>query len=250
MSGALTVELRKLRRSLVGVVTTLGVLAGTAALLIGVSVAVSMGNPEITAKVGAAGTADWAGLMALGGQITSAGWFLACGVMLSWLFGREFAEGTITALYALPTSRTRIAGAKLLSYTLWATTTSLALTVVIFMTGVCLGYGLPDAKVGEALVRQTMLAVMVAAVATPVAPLATLFRSVLGGVGTTLGLLVFAQVGALLGAGKWIPVVAPAMWALNQDQPMFGPALLLPIGCGLAFAGVALAQWRTLKLRR
>ena len=64
------------------------------------------GNPAMAAKLGpAAAQGGWTGLLATVSQITAAGGLLAFGVVLSWLVGVEFADGTITALFALPVSR-------------------------------------------------------------------------------------------------------------------------------------------------
>src|SRR5699024_4261901 len=100
------------RRSPVGLLATCALLAGTLLLLGGITAAVVDGNPQIIAKAGPAASLDWSGLTAGAAQITSAGALVTFGVVLAWMFGREFADGTITGLFALPVSRGRIALAK------------------------------------------------------------------------------------------------------------------------------------------
>jgi ABC-2 type transport system permease protein len=154
MNGVIRVEALKLVRSPVGMIGTLALVLGTLALLGGITAALAGGNPELTAKVGAAATLDWAGLLATAAQITAAGALLGFGIVLSWMFGREFADGTITGLFALPVSRARIAFAKLVVYAAWTVAVCLILTVGIFGLGLVLGYGIPTADTWSALGRQ------------------------------------------------------------------------------------------------
>ena len=128
MRAAMRVEALKLTHSLVGLIATLAVVAGMLALLGGITAGVAGGNPELVAKAGPAGTLNWDGLLAGAAQITAVASILGFGIVLSWMFGREFTEGTVTGLFALPVSRTRIALAKLTVYALWATVVSVALT--------------------------------------------------------------------------------------------------------------------------
>src|SRR5699024_8781402 len=117
---------------------------------------------------------------------------------------REFGDGTISALFALPVGLGRIAAAKLLVLGLWAMVVSLSLGAAVLALGVMLGYGAADDEAWVALCRQVLLVLSSALLATPAAWAATLGRSLLAGVGATVGLLVVAQVGALTGAGPWI----------------------------------------------
>ena len=59
------------------------------------------------------------------------------------------------------------------------------------------------------------LGIMSAAITVPVAWAATLSRSVLGGVSVAIGLVVVAQVSVLVGIGGWMPLAAPALWAIS-----------------------------------
>src|SRR5436305_1967101 len=113
-SAAISVETRKLVAARVPLVTV-GLLAiGVTAICLSTIVAVVNGSPEIAAKLGP--------LVAVGGspgylnaalQVTAAAGAGGCGIVLSWSFGREFSEGTISGLFALPVSRGVIASAKL-----------------------------------------------------------------------------------------------------------------------------------------
>ena len=60
----------------------------------------------------AGGTADWPGYFALLAQTTAVGGSLIYGVILIWIFGREFSDHTAKDLLALPTPRMTIVAAK------------------------------------------------------------------------------------------------------------------------------------------
>ena len=243
-------EALKLRRSPVGVIGTLAVVAGTLGLLGGITVALATGNPEVTAKAGAAATRDWPGLVASAGQITAAGGMLAFGVVLSWIFGREFADGTITGLFALPVGRAHIAAAKFAIYGVWAAAVSVALALGICALGVALGYGAPTAHTWAGLGRYLVLGALSAAVATPVAWIATVTRSMLAAVGGAIALVVMAQVGALAGVGAWLPLAAPALWAMSGGTAVSAAQLALVVTFGAGGVALTCAAWGRLQLDR
>ncbi|MFI8413159.1 hypothetical protein ACIGB6_11875 [Paeniglutamicibacter gangotriensis] len=62
-----------------------------------------------------------------------------------------------------------------------------------------------------ALAMQLLLLPLSAAVLTPVAWVATLGRSVIAGIGCTIGIVVLAQVGVLTGPGAWLTFAAPGL---------------------------------------
>ena len=87
------------------------------------------------------GTADWAGYFALLAQMVAVGGMLLFGMVMIWLFGREFADRTAKDLLALPTSRAAVVVAKLVVALVW----SAALTVEVIALSLPLGalLGLP-----------------------------------------------------------------------------------------------------------
>lgn len=120
LTAALHVELRKLAASRVIRATTVLVVVGIAALTAALTSAARSGNEQVAAQLGAFADAHgWELLTGVAAQITAAGGLLAFGVALSWIVGREFGDGTINSLYALPVSRRAIVSAKLLSHLLW-----------------------------------------------------------------------------------------------------------------------------------
>ena len=110
LAVAIRVETRKARASRVVLGTTLLLVAGVALLSATMQLAADAGNERVLAQLGPlADRDDWGRLVGVASQTTAAGGLLAFGVVLSWLIGREFADATITGLFALPIKRSTIA---------------------------------------------------------------------------------------------------------------------------------------------
>lgn len=248
MRNALLVQRLTLLRSPVGVIGTLVIVGGTLAILGGITAALAAGDPQLTAKLGPSATRDWAGLLASAAQVTSAGGLVGVGVVLAWTFAREFTDGTVGGLYAVPVGLRTTALAKLLVWTLWAAALALTLTAALLGLGLVLGYGVPDATTWAALGRQLGLGVLTAAVAAPVAWVATVTRSLLAGVAATVGLVVVAQVGVLVGLGAWVPMAAPALWAMSGGELAGMPHLALTVLLAVAFGWLTCRAWGRMEL--
>ena len=250
MKPAIWAEMLKLAGSTVGRVGSIAIVAGIASLSAAMLLAAASGDPQLMAKLGPAATRDWTGFLLAAAQITSAGGLLGFGVVLSWMFGREFGDGTITGLFALPVRRSTIALAKLVVYGGWAVLMSIALAGALLLLGVAAGLGLPSGGTWPALARQVGLGAMTAAVAAPIAWAATLGRSVLAGVSTAIGLVVIAQVSVLAGAGGWFPLASPALWAISSGEAATPGQLLLVLPYVGAFVLLTASSWRTMQLDR
>lgn len=250
MTAALRVEALKLARSRVGVIATLALVLGMVALLGGITAGVAGGNPELIAQAGPAASLDWNGLLAGAAQITSVATVLGFGIVLAWIFGREFTDGTITGLFALPVTRSRIALAKLTVYALWVSLVSLVLTLAVLALGLLIGYGPPPTDAWAALGRLGVLAMLSGGIAVVVAWIATLTRSLLAAVGGTIALVVIAQIGALTGAGGWVPLAAPALWAMSSGTAVTTVQLALTVALVMGFAILTCTSWSRLQLDR
>lgn len=248
MNTAIRVEALKLRRSPVGVIATLALLIGTLGLLAGITAGVASGDPEMIAQAGPAAALNWTGLLAGAAQIIAAAGFIGFGVVLAWMFGREFSDGTITGLFALPISRSRVALAKLVVYALWVVLVSLALMLALLVLGLLLGYGTPSAATWAALARQGALAVFTGAMAVPAAWVATLTRSLLAAVGAVIALVTIAQVGAIAGTGAWMPLAAPALWAMSDTADVTVIQLAMTALLTLVFVALTCMSWSRLQL--
>ena len=175
--------------------------------------------------------------------------FGAFGVALSWIFGREFADGTVSSLFALPVPRAAIALGKLMVYAIWAVGVAVLLTGVVAGVGLVLGFGVTDAAGFGELARLPLLVVLTALIAVPAAWAATLGRGLLPGIATTIGIIVVAQVLAIADVGAWVPIVTPALWAIAPDS--VPPAALLTVpSVPIVFGALCALAWSRLQLDR
>lgn len=250
MRAAMRVEALKLVRSPVGVISTAAIAGGIVVLVAALMAATSSGDPAMIAKLGGSATFDWTGLLNTAAQITGAAGLIGFGVVLAWLFAREFADGTITGLFALPIGRGTIAAAKLAIYTVWAVSVSLLIAAALLLLGLVLGFGMPDASAWAGLGRQLSLGILTAAIALPVAWVATASRSLLAGVSCAIALVIVAQVGAITGAGGWMPLAAPALWAISGGAAVSGAQLALPAILAAVVGAGTIVTWRRLQLDR
>ncbi|MEU4396515.1 ABC transporter permease [Kribbella sp. NPDC023855] len=251
MRSALAVEFTKLVHATLVRATTVLTALGIALICAVMLVASGTKDPQLAAKLGPlVDPGGWAGYLASAAQVTAAADLIGCGMMLSWLFGREFADGTITGLFALPVSRPVIAAAKLCVYLAWVVFTSTALLCALLVCGLAGGLGPIPADVLDAIGRQFALTILTGLVAAPVAWAATVGRSVLAGVGTTIGILVLAQLMVVAGAGPWFPFSTPALWAVTGGADVSLPQLALVLPIVLISTWLALHAWRRLQLDR
>jgi ABC-2 type transport system permease protein len=251
MRAALVAEATKFLRARVPIVTTIMLTAGIGLLCASMLFAVHAADadPRLAAKLGAlVDPGGWAGFLATVSQVTAVAGLLGFGVVLSWLFGREFADGTITGLFALPTGRGTIAVAKLLVYVLWALVVSVLLPVVVVLLGMGFGLGAPESSSWAPFGVQLAVTVLTACLALPAAWAATLGRGLLGGIGCVIGVVVIAQIAALGGLGAWFPFAAPGLWAAGV--PVSWVQLLLVLPVVLLFGALTVIAWRRLELDR
>lgn len=250
LRAALAVEARKIRSSRAMTWTTALFVSGVGALAIGVSAAAASGDAQVRAKLGPlAGDGGWAGLVGIALQIVAAGGLLAFGVALSWMFGREFADGTVSALFALPVSRPTIAVTKLVVYAAWAAAVAVLVTAVVAVIGFARGYGLTDAAAVGQLARIPVLVVLTALIAVPAAWAATIGRGLLPGIAATIGILVVAQILAIADVGVWAPIVTPALWAIAPGDVPTAALLTVP-SVPLVFGSLCALAWSRLQLDR
>lgn len=247
---ALATELRKAAASRVFRTITVLLILGIAVLAGSLLFAARTGSEEILAKLGPlADATGWPLLTNIVMQVTSAGGLVAFGIAVSWIFGREFIDGTITSLFALPIRRSTIATAKLSIYLGWSILTAAALTLTVGLLGLILGYGPPGGVAARLLGQLFVLTVLTALLAVPAAWATTLGRGLLPGIATTIGIVVIAQVGVVAGIGGWMPLAAPAIWAMRLE-PVSTVQLLLslfiPALCWLATT----LTWSRLELDR
>ncbi|GAA1619592.1 hypothetical protein GCM10009789_86630 [Kribbella sancticallisti] len=251
MNAALVTEYSKFVRAMVPRATTLLLVLGISLICSAMLLATDTDDPQLAAKLGPLlDPGGWNGYFTLAAQVTAAGGLIGHGAVLSWMFGREFAEGTISGLFALPVSRSTIATAKLAVYLGWSLAVGIALLVTLIISGLVFGLGDIPASAVPAMLRQLVLTLLTGAIAVPAAWAATLGRSVLTGVATAIGLVVLAQVTVVSGAGGWFPIAAPGLWAISGGAEVSATQLALSLTVPAVGAALTWHAWRNLQLDR
>jgi ABC-2 type transport system permease protein len=194
----------------------------------------------------AGGTADWAGCLALATQIAAMGGFLVFGLVVVWLFGREFSDRTFKDLLALPTRRWAIVVAKLLAAATWCLLLTCELAVMALGAGWLLhlpGWSGDVAIHGLGTLAAT--AILTIAVSTTYGLAASVFRGYLAAVGAIFLALVSAQVLAALGFGAWFPWAVPSLVGglAGPDQPAIGWASIAGVVVTSALCASATVIW-------
>ncbi|MDO5752873.1 ABC transporter permease [Arthrobacter sp.] len=203
--------------------------------------AAAAGEGPAAAKAASfAGDGGWDGLLSVTTAVSSAAGLLAFGVVYAWSFGREFSQGTITGLFALPTTRTMIAGAKLIVLCLWLIAATAILTGVTALLGRVLGY-VPTAGSFALVAKLAATTLLTGALAVVCGLIASICRSMLAGMGSEIVILVLAQVSVLVGVGGWFPFAAPGLWAASN----FVGSGVLGIQLAVLLATTVLAVWGT-----
>ncbi len=250
-ADVLWIELRKAIRSRIPLFTALGFLIGP---LAGALFMVILKDPEaarsaglITAKAQlTAGTADWPTYLGLLSQVAALGGMMVFSFVASWVFGREFVDGTVKDLLSVPVSRSSIVVAKFSVYALWC----LALAALVYLAGLGLGalVGLPEGSPATLLRGTASVAaasLMVIAVVTPIALLAGVGRGYLPPLGGAVLALVLSQVVGATGWGDYFPWAVPALYAgaAGPEAARLGPiSFLLVIVTGVA-GGIGTFVW-------
>jgi ABC-2 type transport system permease protein len=185
-------------------------------------------NPEISQKLGlvsakanlaAYSASDWPTYLGLSGQIVaSAGLFLFI-LIVSWVFGREFSDGTVKDILAVPVPRSRILFGKFVVVAVWSGT----LAVFILAVGLVMGLiiGLPGGSVVVALqgsVSVMATAGLVTVVVMPFAFVASLGRGYLLPLGVAFLTLILSNLVAIAGWGEYFPWAVPALYAQGKSS--------------------------------
>lgn len=220
LADMIWIEFRKAIRSRMPLYTALGSLF----LPLGIAFLIFVSrNPEISQKLGlisakanlvAYNATDWQTYLGLFGLLIAAGGFFLFSLIINWVFGREFADGTLKDMLAVPVQRSSILLAKFIVVAVW----SGVLTMFILIVGLVMGMiiKLPGGSIsvilqGSALVVIT--ACLVIAVVLPFALFASVGRGYLLPMGVAILTLMMANVVALAGWGEFFPWAVPGLYA-------------------------------------
>ena len=219
MRDAVAVEALKARRSRLPWVTAVAV---AVAVIVASMFTFILQDPDRARSLGllgakaqlAGGTADWPGYLSLLAQTTAVGGVGIFGVILIWIFGREFADRTAKDLLALPTARTTIVSAKFAVSGVWC----LMLSVETYLLGLLAGAvlrlpGWSASVASHGLGRLLFTTVMTWLLLSVLALAASVGRGYLPAVGVMFVLIFVSQVVAALGYGHLFPWSVPAIYS-------------------------------------
>jgi ABC-2 type transport system permease protein len=224
LSDMVWIELRKAIRSRMPLWTALGSLfiPFGIAFLIFVSK-----NPEISQKLGlisakanliAYAATDWPTYLGVYGEVIGAGGLILFILIISWIFGREFTDGTLKDMLAVPVQRASILLAKFIVAAIW----SEALTVLIFMAGLVMGaiIQLPGGSISVILQGSTLVvktSCLVIAVILPFALFASMGRGYLLPIGVAILTMMMINLAQIVGWGEYFPWAVPVLFAQGKS---------------------------------
>jgi len=217
--AALWAEVLKIRHSIVVWIT---VAAAMLAGLVGAFFMFVLQDLDRARSIGLLGTkallnsgsADWPGYFALTAQTAAVGGLIIFGIIMIWLFGREFADRTAKDLLALPTSRTAVVLAKFLAAYIWCLALTLLLVGLTLAFGTILdlpGWSPAAGLHGAGAVLST--GALTTGLVTTYALVASAARGYLASIGAMILTVFAAQVITAAGYGAWFPWAVPALTA-------------------------------------
>jgi ABC-2 type transport system permease protein len=242
------IELRKVLRSRVPVFTALGFLIMP---LIGALLIFIYKDPQLARQLGllgskanlVVGSADWPGYLTLMLGFTALGGFFFFCLIISWTFGREFTDGTLKDLLAVPVPRFAILLAKFVVVALWCA----ALIVETYVVGLILGLviRLPGGSPAVILHGTGLLAVtavMSIMLVMPFAFFASVGRGYLLPIGIAIFTVILGNLAITLGWGEYFPWAVPAL--VMQAAPIPPLSYVLVALTGLAGIGGTTLWWK------
>lgn len=184
---------------------------------------------------------DWPAYLDLCGQIIAGGGFAFFTMVIAWVFGREFADGTAKDFLAVPVPRAHIILAKFIVMAVWCGLMALLMYAMSLVMGVVIGLPGASADVLSAgSLRMALTALMTVVVIFPFALVASYGRGYLLPIGTGILMLVAVNIAVVLGWADYIPWAVPGIYSQAASVlPPVSYALVLLTG----LAGVAATIW-------
>lgn len=164
---------------------------------------------------------NWKSFLGLLSQAVGIGGILIFGFVASWLFGREYSDGTAKDLLALPISRTKILNAKFIYYIIWC----FSLVVSNLVLGLILGFllqldGWSTITFVSNLKIYFITTLLIILLNTPVAFFAIWGKGYLTPLGFVALLLVLAQIIGAMGIGNYFPWSVPGIYSGSGGEEL------------------------------
>jgi len=158
--------------------------------------------------------ANWNSYLGLLSQAVGVGGVLIFGFVASWLFGREYSDGTVKDLLSLPISRAKILNAKFIYYIIWC----IALVLSNLLLGLLIGFilqlpGWDSVMFLNNIQVYSLTTIMIILLNTPIAFFAIYGKGFMTPLGIVAILLVLAQIIGALGFGNYFPWAVPGIYS-------------------------------------
>lgn len=219
------IELRKAIRSRMPLWTALGSLF----MPLGVALLILLAkNPDLSRRLGlisakanllAYSATDWHSYLVLFAEIISAGGFFFFIIAVSWVFGREFSDGTLKDMLAVPVQRSSIVLAKFIVVIAW----SAAMAIIILIFGLVVGAviqlpgGSPSVILNGSVVA-VITAWLVIAVVLPFAFFASVGRGYILPMAVSVLTLITANLIMVVGWAEYFPWAVTILYAQGDSS--------------------------------
>jgi ABC-type transport system involved in multi-copper enzyme maturation permease subunit len=194
---------------------------GLAPLMGGVFILIIQ-DPEALAKAGGLATkaqamnfeVNWKSYLGLLTQAVGVGGVLVFGFVASWVFGREYSDGTAKDLLSLPISRTKILNAKFVVYVIWCLVLAVSNLLIGLLIGTILQLPTPETNILVPLLTDYFITTLLTiSIGVPIAFFAIWGKGYLAPLGFVALTLVFAQILAATGYGSYFPWSVPGLYS-------------------------------------
>jgi ABC-2 type transport system permease protein len=230
----LTVEILKLRRAFTLPLTLLFAVSGPVVWALALRGVVTLQEQGLGAE---GGIGSWLErVAATSDPLTPALFLLAAGVAATYVFGREYSEGTIENLFTTPVRRASFLLAKLGALALWVLALALLAASADVLTRVALGLADVGRGVSPAVFGSYLVLALVTYLGLPlVGWVAMRWRGYVGALTLVVAVSLLAGVSAQFAVASYLPLLSPA--TLWHGGP---PAIALPLATAVFAAGLLL----------
>jgi len=209
----LDTEFLKLRRCKITWISFL-VCASIIAVL-GAFMWISM-NPELAGRLGLIGqkanigfggqAGNWSTFLLVVCEMGGIMGMLLCSVILAFVFGREYAEGTAKNMLALPVGRGIFVAAKVCVAAIWYLSLVVLMLLETYIVGLILGLpGYSAELFGASASKVLLLSLMAFLVSAPTAWVAVAAKGYFAPLGYAIATIFVATIFGHTGWGRWVP---------------------------------------------
>jgi len=204
----------------------------------------------LSAKASMIGNADWPAYFELLYQVSAMIGLIGFGFVISWIFGREYADRTIKDLLALPVSRGVVVLSKFMVVTIWSVILSLILFFLAVVTGLAVNIpGWSAETAVNAFFVFVSTSILTLLISTPIAFFASYGRGYLLPIGFIILVIIITQfvIVAVPSIAPYLPWAIPALYcgAAGPSGPFIeAPSYLILFFTSILGITITLAWWR------